>query len=295
MWCCIEQQIGSWYHAIRLLGVPVRLIASARLCSELNFTGVRVLLMQSTAVLPTVDANCVNEWLLGTKGSTLIYRAGVSGMYDEIGQLRTQSAIQSASASRHILDNPGDVLGLAPEATVKALAWVVGSSLTSGKVAWQLAPYSNSSMLLLHGLRFNSSKSSSCPVGHPYMYGSTDAGFYCCSVPASTSCSGSLCCEKPGTKSGCQGNMRCNMSVYFRSSVQDDVGIVPVSLSIPLASVLGHGGSEPKLAHVRMWAPADNSRDDASRAAGLRYWMKDGALIVKMAAAPTYFVLSASL
>ena len=78
------------------------------------------------------------------------------------------------------------------------------------------------------------------------------------------------------------------------------MGFISLSLSIPLAELLGRGGTEPSLATVRLWAPASGaggsgSGGDVSRAAGLRYWMKDGALVVRMAAAPAYFVLAASL
>ena len=164
-----ESQIGSWYYTARGMGAPVRLIASVRLCIELQTTRVQVLFMQNASVLPAADADCVNEWLDASSTAILIQRSGFSGMFDEIGQRRQQSVLTPALATQRVLDNPAEVLGVAAAAATKAHAWVVGGSTAVG---WQLAPFANSSTLVLHGLQFNTSSSRACPAGHPYIYGS---------------------------------------------------------------------------------------------------------------------------
>lgn len=67
-------------------------------------------------------------------------------------------------------------------------------------------------------------------------------------------------------------------------------------MTIPLAHLL-HQSGDPPTAKVQLWAPAsaDMSSRGAAIDAGLESWMKDGNLIVKMAAAPLYFVLVAEL
>ena len=68
-------------------------------------------------------------------------------------------------------------------------------------------------------------------------------------------------------------------------------------MTIPLAYLLHQSGDPPSV-NVQLWAPAsanNTSSRGAAIDAGLESWMKDGNLIVKMAAAPFYFVLAAEL
>lgn len=64
-----------------------------------------------------------------------------------------------------------------------------------------------------------------------------------------------------------------------------------------MASLLHSSIANPTTAQVEMWAPATSEGNStrAAQAAGLRSWMKDGRLEVRLAAAPGYFVLAASL
>jgi hypothetical protein len=304
-----ERQVGSWFEAARGLGVPVRLASSERLCTELT-DAVRVLLMENVSVMPRADAECVNGWVKQS-GGTLIHRLNSTAMFDEIGQLRSTSAVLLGP---RVLNNVDDDLSVESTSTVKALAWVKSSDNTdwvegsgSGVAQWQLTPYTNSSTLVLHGLLLSSGGGSDkCPVaGHPYIYGSDSAGWYCCSVPATTTCAGTLCCEKPGTTSGCQGNPRCAKRGGDEASASNRepplarpaANSTSLSMVIPLARLLNFSATESLTAQVRIWAPATGMLDSAasSRAAGLRSWVKAGSLQVELVAAPSYFVLTASL
>ena len=295
-----ERQVGSWFEAARVLGVPVRLASSERLCTELT-DAVRVLLMQNVSVMPRADAECVNGWVKQS-GGTLIHRLNSTAMFDEIGQLRSTSAVLLGP---RVLNNVDDELSIESTSAVKDLAWVEGSG--SGAAQWQLTPYTNSSTLVLHGLLLSSGGGSDkCPAaGHPYIYGSDSAGWYCCSVPATTSCAGTLCCEKPGTTSGCQGNPRCvkrggdgaSVSNHDPPLTRPMANSTSLSMAIPLTRLLNFSAEEPLTAQVSIWAPATGMLDSAasSRAAGLRSWVKEDSLQVELAAAPSYFVLTARL
>ena len=298
-----ERQVGSWFQVARAMGVPVRLASSNRLCTELT-DAVRVLLMQNASVMPRADAECVNRWVNQSDRRAIIQRDGSSAMFDEIGQLRASSAILP---NARVLNNPG--ANLTPESVsiLKAEAWVMQSA---NATQWQLTPYVNASTVVLHGLLLSSEGGSSqCPADHRFIYGSDAAGWYCCSVPATTSCAGTLCCEKPGTSSGCQGNPTCKKDDHHQETpssrdanqttmvTQLSSSSTSLSLSIPLVSLLRSSVVSPQTAKVEMWAPS-SSKDDstgASRSAGLRSWMKDGRLEVRFAAAPGYFVLATSL
>eukprot|EP01046_Picozoa_sp_COSAG06_P068407 COSAG06_NODE_18178_length_900_cov_0.920100_1_plen_135_part_10 len=135
--------------------------------------------MQNVSVMPRADAECVNGWVKQS-GGTLIHRLNSTAMFDEIGQLRSTSAVLLGP---HVLNNVDDELSIESTSAVKDLAWVEGSG--SGAAQWQLTPYTNSSTLVLHGLLLSSGGGSdNClVVGHPYIYGSDSAGWYCCSVP----------------------------------------------------------------------------------------------------------------
>jgi hypothetical protein len=289
-----ERQVGSWFEAARRLGVPVRLVSSQRLCGELSGRStVRVLLMQSVCVMPRADADCVNRWV-ERGGGTLIQRDGISAMFDELGQPRPTSAVAPGA---RVLNNAAE--GFTPESAdvVKALAWIEESA--QGTAQWQLTPYrtANDSTLVLHGLLLQSSGGSpACPAAMPFIYGSHTAGYYCCSVPATSSCAGELCCEQPGTTSGCQGNARCHKDQQLtHTRTPPSANTTALSMRLPLVKLLNSTG-DPKTASVKLWAPATSMSDYvAASSAGLRSWMKDGALVVKMLKAPRYFVLTASL
>lgn len=302
-----EAQIGSWFEQARELGVPVCLISSERLCSELPNMQLRVLLMQNVAVMPRDVADCVNDWIASSGGIVVRHNTSTA-MFDEIGQRRAASALLP---SERLLHNPTKILGPTALVVVDALRWAASST------RWQLTPYANSSTLVLHGLALDNGDRppSSCPKTNPYPYGTKAAGRYCCSLPATTTCKGTVCCETPGTSSGCQGNPRCKNNTVVSvatsgvgragmeagDSVEKAVqcwrpGATSLTMTIPLAQLLHRSGAPPS-ANVQLWAPASagTSSRAAAIAAGLESWMKDGDLIVKMAAAPLYFILAAEL
>lgn len=279
-----EPQIGSWFIGARTAGAATTLIADRQLCRLLG-PRVRVLLLQNASVMAASDARCIAQWFNNHSSSFLI-RTGNSAHYDEVGFVRPQSILPPIGLARQYVED-GDSLSVAATAIISQHAWRAPTA-----EQWQLTPYIDSEasgVAVVHALWLGAT-SADCPAKQPYAYGVNTSGLYCCSVPATRSCAGTVCCRKPSTKThGCQGNPRCaprTLDHQFGPRTRTSPSLV---LRIPTTMLSANrGGASIAIAKVACWAPGlANPRCNAS-------WSDhDGVLTIEVMSAPNYIIFEA--